>query len=62
MLALVNLILSSIAILGCYLGPMYFVGHWYARSIFWLGLAVATILALKYTWYRSLPAPGNDAD
>jgi Na+/proline symporter len=58
----VNVVLAMLAITGLYLFPMYLVGHWYLRSMLWLVLAGAAIVALKYTWYRSLPAPGNDAD
>ena len=39
-LALTNLVLSSIVILGCYLGPMYLVGHWHAQAIVSLAVAV----------------------
>ena len=35
--------------------PMYLVGHWYAKSVFWLALALVAIVALRFTWYNSLP-------
>ncbi|MEA3226561.1 MAG: hypothetical protein U9Q07_11475, partial [Planctomycetota bacterium] len=57
-----NVVLAMLAIMGLYLFPMYFVGHWYTHSMLWLALAVAAIIALKYTWYRFLPEPGNDAN
>ena len=57
-----NVVLAMLAITGLYLFPMYLVGHWYAYSMLWLTLAVAAIVALKYTWYRFLPEPGNDAN
>ena len=57
-LALVNLFLSCIVILGCYLGPMYWVGHWHARAAFSLGLAGVAGVLLYFSWYRNLPSPG----
>jgi Na+/proline symporter len=57
-----NVVLAMLAITGLYLFPMYLVGHWYVHSMLWLALAAVSILALKYTWYRFLPEPGNDAD
>ena len=59
---LLNVVLAMLAITGLYLFPMYLVGHWYVYSMSWLALAVAAIVALKYTWYRFLPEPGNDAN
>jgi hypothetical protein len=40
---------------------MYLVGHWYLNSIIWLGLALAAIVALRYTWYNNLPEPAEEA-
>ncbi len=60
--AALNVGLAMVAITGLYLFPMYLVGHWYRHSMFWLALAVAAIVALKYTWYRSLPVAGNDGE
>lgn len=60
--AIVNVLLGMLAIAGLYLFPMYLVGHWYLRSMMWLALAAAAVLALRYTWYRYLPAPAVDAD
>ena len=54
-LTLLNVLLGMVAIGGLYLFPMYFVGHWYRHSLFWAGLAVASGLALRWTWYRNLP-------
>jgi len=51
-----------LAITGLYLFPMYLVGHWYLSSMLWLALAVAAIVVLRYTWYGSLPAAGEDGD
>jgi len=39
---------------------MYLVGHWYANSMIWLGLAIAAVVALRYTWYKYLPKPGPE--
>jgi len=54
-IALLNVALGMLLITGLYLFPMYLVGHWYARSIFWFALAAVTAITLKYTWYRNLP-------
>jgi hypothetical protein len=56
-----NVVLAMLAITGLYLFPMYLVGHWYVDSMIWLVLAIAATLALKYTWYQFLPAPGKNA-
>jgi len=56
-LTILNVLLAMLAITGLYLFPMYLVGRWYLNSVIWLGLAIAAILALKYTWYRFLPTP-----
>jgi len=57
---ILNVVLAMFAITGLYLFPMYLVGHWYLNSTIWLVLAIAAILALKYTWYKFLPAPGKN--
>jgi SSS family solute:Na+ symporter len=59
---IVNVLLAMLAITGLYLFPMYLVGHWYLYSAVWLALAIAAVVALKYTWYRFLPAPGENAE
>ena len=56
-LTIINIILAMLAITGLYLFPMYLVGHWYINSLIWLGLALAAIVALRYTWYNNLPNP-----
>ena len=53
---ILNVVLAMLAITGLYLFPMYLIGHWYVNSIIWLVLAIAAILALRYTWYKFLPA------
>jgi len=58
---ILNVLLAMLAITGLYLFPMYLVGHWYLYSAFWFALAIAAVVALKYTWYRFLPAP-EDAE
>lgn len=52
--SLVNVLLGMIAIASGYLFPMYLVGHWYGRSLLCLGLSLAAVVALKFTWYRHL--------
>jgi len=64
-ITILNIVLAMLAITGLYLFPMYLVGHWYLSSMIWLGLALAAIVALRYTWYNNLPEPGPrllDAD
>ncbi len=61
-LAIVNVLLGMIAITGLYLFPMYLVGHWYVYSMICLGLAAMAVFALRYTWYRFLPAPAQNTD
>jgi len=61
LLTILNVVLAMLAITGLYLFPMYLVGHWYAASMFWLGLAIAAVVALRYTWYKHLPEPGPEA-
>ncbi|MHC4394692.1 MAG: sodium:solute symporter family transporter [Planctomycetota bacterium] len=58
-ITLLNVILGMLMITGLYLFPMYLVGHWYAKSIFWFALAAAATITLKYTWYQNLPNPGS---
>ena len=58
-LTIINIILAMLGICGLYLFPMYLVGHWYGSSMIWLGLAVAAIVTLRYTWYNNLPDPGR---
>ncbi len=58
-LTIVNVVLAMLAICGLYLFPMYLVGHWYLNSIIWLGLALAAIVFLRYTWYDNLPEAGG---
>jgi len=59
-LTVLNTVLGMVAIAGLYLFPMYLVGHWYAKSILWLTLASVAIVALRFTWYNSLPAPERE--
>jgi len=59
--AILNVIVAMVAVTGLYLGPMYLVGHWYARAALWLGAAAAAIGVLAVTWYRCLPASDKGA-
>ena len=54
-LALVNVALGSVVILGVYLAPMYLVGHWHLHAAAWLAAAIAAAVPLYFTWYRNLP-------
>lgn len=54
-ITVVNVALGMAAILGLYLFPMYLVGRWYSLALFWLGLALAAIVVLRFTWYPNLP-------
>lgn len=56
-LAVVNLLLASTAILGCYLGPMYLVGHWHGQAAYCLIAACVAGALLYFSWYRNLPPP-----
>lgn len=52
--SLLNVVLGMIAILGFYMAPMYFVGHWFAHAAAWLGTALVASAALYFTWYRRI--------
>lgn len=54
-ITVMNVVLGMAAILGLYLFPMYLIGRWYGQAFFWLGLALAAIAALRFTWYPNLP-------
>ena len=56
-LAVVNVVLGSVVVLGAYLFPMYLVGHWHLRAMLCLGMALAAGAVLYFTWYRNLPEP-----
>ncbi len=58
-LALINLLLSATVILGCYLAPMYLVGHWHAQAACALAMAGIAGVLLYFTWYRNLPPPSQ---
>lgn len=53
-LSILNVILGMIAILGLYLAPMYFVGHWFLYAALCLGTAATASIALYFTWYRMI--------
>ena len=55
-LAMLNTVLGGVAILGAYLTPMYLVAHRHGPALAWLGIAIAAIVVLYFTWYRTLPA------
>ncbi|MCP4151434.1 MAG: Na+:solute symporter [bacterium] len=49
---IMNVLLGMIAILGLYLSPMYFVGHWFLYAGICFGASVLAIAALYRSWYR----------
>jgi len=55
-LAQTNVLLGMGAITGGYLFPMYLVGHRYGLAGLFLGLLLASVAALYFTWYRNLPS------
>jgi Na+/proline symporter len=55
-LAVVNVVLAGMAILGAYLAPIYLVGHWHLHAAGWFTVAAAAAVLLYFTWYRNLPA------
>jgi len=55
--AILNTLLGAAAILGAYLAPMYLVGHLHVQGAIWSGVAIAAVVALYFTWYRTLPPP-----
>ena len=54
-ITLVNVVLGMVAVTGYYLFPMYLVGHWHKAGFLCLGAALASSVALIFTWYRNLP-------
>jgi SSS family solute:Na+ symporter len=54
-IAVFNVIIAMCAISGMYLAPMFLVGHWYGKSIFWLIIVIVSITILKFSWYDNLP-------
>lgn len=61
-LATLNVLLGVAAIGSAYLGPMYLVGHAYARAGVCCAVVAACVIALKFTWYDNLPAHEPPAD
>jgi SSS family solute:Na+ symporter len=50
-----NVLLGMVAIAALYLFPMYLVGHWYRSAFICLGIGMAAVFVLRFTWYRNLP-------
>jgi len=48
-------VLAGAAIVGCYLTPMFLVGHWYGRAGISFLIALVAGVTLFFTWYRRLP-------
>ena len=53
--AVLNVLLGMIAIASFYLFPMYLVGRWYRTALLFLGIGLAAVFILRFTWYRNLP-------
>ena len=54
-IAILNVFIAMGAISGLYLSPMFLVGHWYGKSIFWFVVVLISVVILKFTWYENLP-------
>ena len=54
-IAMLNVVIAMCAITGLYLSPMFLVGHWYGKALFWFAVALLSIFILKFTWYDTLP-------
>jgi len=54
-MTVLNVVLGMAAISSLYLFPMYLVGHWYRLSLICLGVGLAAVFALAFTWFRNLP-------
>ena len=52
---IMNVLLGMAAIAGIYLCPMYLVGRWYGPAAAAFSVALASAVALYFTWYRKLP-------
>ena len=59
--SLLNVLLGMIAILGLYLAPMFFVGHWFLHASLCLGTALAASAGLYFTWYRGIIKESNQS-
>lgn len=55
MLAIINTMLSMVAIGSIYLCPMYLIGHWFWHAGFYFIIFALSAGALYFTWYRCLP-------
>jgi len=58
--ALVNTGFGIVAITGCYLSPMYLVGHWHTSALISIGASLLAAGALALTWQRYLPSKRED--
>ena len=54
-IAVLNVLIAMCGISGLYLSPMFLVGHWYGKSIFWFVIVLISVFILKFTWYDNLP-------
>lgn len=60
MLALVNVLMGGMAVMGIYLAPMYLVGHWHAQAMAWLAVTAGSMAVLYFTWYKTLPPEADN--
>lgn len=51
-LALFNTAIAIVGMTGLYLGPMYLIGHWYAKAGACLACVVVAVAILYQSWYR----------
>ena len=58
--AVLNVVIAMCAVTGLYLSPMFLVGHWYGKAIFWFVVVLISIFILKFTWYDNLPGSEDD--
>jgi Na+/proline symporter len=61
-IALFNVLIAMCAISGMYLAPMFLVGHWYDKALFWFVIAIISIFILKFSWYNNLSHQDSTTD
>ncbi len=58
--AILNTVLGIFGASAFYLFPIYLVGHWHLNSLICIVIAFSSCCVLAYTWYKNLPAAGNE--
>lgn len=61
-ISVLNVFVAMCAISGLYLAPMFLVGHWYGKSIFWFLIVLISVVVLKFTWYENLPVRDSETN